>query len=186
VTKLNEMKHLLTLAALLFGLYSGTIAQDSWPWNVDIDGDGLVGTTDLLGFLSVFGQGVVVETCSQGDLCRCDSYDYNVPGPVIYYPPSSCGVLYTKKTGSSSTYKQIRLSPDADSSDVVNIVQAGASANGNSYTGHISYQTLIDGSWVELFSMSHNESNDPRLLRYVFNGGYWQDAEATQQFISPE
>ena len=91
-----------------------------------------------------------------------------------------------KKTGGSGTYKKIRLSSDADSSDVVNIVQAGASANGNSYTGHIYYETLINGVWETLFSMSHNEPNNPRMLRYVFNGEYWVDAEATEQSITPE
>ena len=180
------MKHLLTLAALLFGLCHSGAAQGSWPWNVDIDGDGLVGTTDLLGFLSVFGQDVVVETCSQGDLCRCDYYDYNLPGPYIYYPPSSCGVLFTTKNGSSSTHKIIRLPPEADSSSVVNIVQGGNGSNGNSYTGYISYETLINGSWETLFELSHSAPNSPRLMRYVFNGEYWQDAETTQQMVTPE
>jgi len=180
------MKHLITAIACCLAVAGS--AQTEWPWNPDFNDDNIIGSSDLLAMLSAYGYEAIVETCSQGDLCRCDYYDYSVTNAqtYIYYPPASCGVLYTKKTGGSSTYKKIRLSPDADSSDVVNIVQAGSSANGNSYTGHIYYETLINGVWETLFSMSHNEPNNPRMLRYVFNGEYWVDAEATEQMITPE
>lgn len=51
VTKLNQMKHLLTLAALLFSTLS--LAQQM-PYNPDVNGDDFVGVDDVLGVLGVY------------------------------------------------------------------------------------------------------------------------------------
>ena len=51
VIKLNEMKHLLTLAALLVSTLS--LAQQM-PYNPDANGDDYVGVDDVLGVLGVY------------------------------------------------------------------------------------------------------------------------------------
>ena len=51
MTKLNEMKHLLTIAALLVSTLS--VAQQM-PYNPDANGDDFVGVDDVLGVLGVY------------------------------------------------------------------------------------------------------------------------------------
>ena len=53
MTKLNEMKHFLTLVALLVSTMS--LAQFT-PYNPDADNDQFVGAQDLLAFLPLFGE----------------------------------------------------------------------------------------------------------------------------------
>ena len=49
------MKHLMTLAALFVS--SLAMAQiPTFPWNPDGNGDGLIGSSDLIGLLTVYGR----------------------------------------------------------------------------------------------------------------------------------
>jgi uncharacterized protein (TIGR02145 family) len=47
----TTMKHLLTAFACFFAM---SLSAQTWPWNPDIDSDGIIGTEDLLALLSVF------------------------------------------------------------------------------------------------------------------------------------
>ena len=55
VPKLNVMKHLMTLVALLVS--TAAVAQiPTFPWNPDGNGDGVIGSSDLIELLTVYGQ----------------------------------------------------------------------------------------------------------------------------------
>ena len=48
------MKHLFTLTLMCLAM--GLNAQLNYPWNPDEDGDSSIGSNDLLGFLTVYGE----------------------------------------------------------------------------------------------------------------------------------
>ena len=77
MTKLNEMKHLLTLAALLVSTLA--LAQFT-PYNPDADNDQFVGAQDLLAFLPLFG-----EDWDLDSLVIYGASELEVP-PSCYYP----------------------------------------------------------------------------------------------------
>jgi len=56
-TKLTEMKHVLTLMALVVAVTAGAQGTSihEYPWNPDSNNDNLIGVDDLLDFLPVFG-----------------------------------------------------------------------------------------------------------------------------------
>ena len=73
-TKLTEMKHLMTLMALVVAMTAG--AQTSL-WNPDYDEDGIIGAADLLALLTVFGvdddgDGIWggADLCTDTDACN--------------------------------------------------------------------------------------------------------------------
>ena len=84
------MKHLMTLAALFVS--SLAMAQiPTFPWNPDGNGDGVIGSSDLIGLLTVYGQefenAIVSENqesalvyMGQIDLFSCKNSCENLPG----------------------------------------------------------------------------------------------------------
>ncbi len=55
-TKLTEMKHLMTLMALVVAVTAGAqTGLVEFPYNPDSDGDDLIGTVDLLDLLALYG-----------------------------------------------------------------------------------------------------------------------------------
>ena len=56
-TKSNQMKHLMTLLALVVAVTAGAQGTTihEYPWNPDWNNDNFVGSSDLTGFLSAFG-----------------------------------------------------------------------------------------------------------------------------------
>jgi hypothetical protein len=96
VTKLNEMKHLLTLVALLVSTLS--LAQFT-PYNPDADNDQFVGAQDLLAFLPLFGE------------------DWNLDSLVVYgiselQPPFFCP--FPANTNNCEAYGYRQIPSDAD------------------------------------------------------------------------
>ena len=75
MTKLNEMKHLLTLAALLVSSLS-LHAQTVDDYQPAADGDGCIGMSDLLSLLSVFGS-CEAQNFACGDPISYLGYDYS-------------------------------------------------------------------------------------------------------------
>ena len=53
------MKHLLTAIACCLAVAGS--AQTEWPWNPDYDSDQIIGMTDFLPFLGIFGDEFVLE-----------------------------------------------------------------------------------------------------------------------------
>ena len=156
------------------------VSQSIFPWNPDYDDDGQIAQADLLGFLSSYGNSTFVETCAQGAVCDCDVIDHNDPWGKTWYPPESCGFIITRKVGSHWHRRTIRLSPNADSLDVVTIYMGG---NYSSYGGPISYETLIDGEWVVLQSWAYEAGNSHRYHRFIFNGSHWEEIDFNSMIV---
>ena len=53
------MKHLLTAIACCLAVAGS--AQTEWPWNPDYDSDQIIGMTDFLPFLGIFGDEFILE-----------------------------------------------------------------------------------------------------------------------------
>ena len=64
----NQMKHLMTLMALVVAVTAGAQGTTihEYPWNPDSNNDNLIGVDDLLDFLPVFGDefGLPPEPCT--------------------------------------------------------------------------------------------------------------------------
>jgi len=70
---LTEMKHLMTLMALVVAVTAG--AQTNWPYNPDSDNDGMITVEDLFSLLSTFGNdfeaaGLNIQTVDPDSLVR--------------------------------------------------------------------------------------------------------------------
>lgn len=66
-TKLTEMKHLMTLMALVVAVTAGAQGTSihEYPWNPDFNNDTYIGSEDLMGLLSTYGTqfGLPPEPC---------------------------------------------------------------------------------------------------------------------------
>jgi len=92
-TKLTEMKHLMTLMTLVVAVTAGA---QYCSYNPDTDGDNLIGVTDVLQVLSLFGSagdGTGVW-CEANDWIYSESFECNNPMTVVYGQTPKALVMY--------------------------------------------------------------------------------------------
>ena len=82
VPKLNVMKHLMALLALLVS--TAAVAQiPTLPWNPDENGDQFIGLPDLLSLLGVYGQAAPGNMPTIGYFTNLDSVGWLLGDPIL-------------------------------------------------------------------------------------------------------
>ena len=94
------MKHLLTAIACFFALSMS--AQTDWPWNPDYDSDQMIGMTDFLPFLGIFGDEFVLEMPEGAPFTLALAY-------VGDYDALHCRTECLKRNGTLPTIVQLSL-----------------------------------------------------------------------------
>ena len=193
------MKHLMTLLALVVAVTAG--AQESgFPYNPDANTDGFVGTEDLLIFLSDFGYDADVISCSRGEVCLLEYYSSSgYPNPLIFDVDETCTFISVPKR---NTTQLIRLPVDSVADGrVIDLVITHHPLGASQYQS-VFVQALINDEWDTIGGsgpnngdgwcccdpepcVTHSDTHNPRLFRYMFNGSTWEPQAIDAMNISP-
>ena len=172
------MKHLFTLAALVFATCCFGQTSESYPFNPDSDADDFIGVNDILAVLSVFDSHSSVQTCMKGKIYDAATWYPSGGTGWTYEVPSDAGTIMCRRGG----YGNIILSTEGyNEGDIIHIVcswndleDGGVYVKANGVTvGFISYAAgtwpggstmagygvvFVDGMWSWLGVIDNNLS----------------------------
>lgn len=182
-TKSNQMKHLMTLLALVVAVTAG--AQTA-TWDPDYNGDSIIGVDDLLGLLSLFGfEGPTPAFNSIQNSCHIFISDFGYQSDQSNYHydiPDTCShAIVTCAYGSSYPVNvedraKIRL-PESGVFEGQKIFMFRTADYAQPYSFEV--QHLVDGYWITLTLIQEdngpgNQNWDSPLSNKVFT---WIDNE---------